>query len=407
MLGLVSFFTDIASEMIVPIRIIFLVVVLNTPLPLVGLIEGIAEATASLLKIVSGRLADNPARRKPLMLFGYGLSALARPLLALATGWTAALGLIFADRVGRGVRGSPRDALLADATPREQMGKAFGLHRAMDTLGAAIGPLVTAIILWLAANDVRSVFIWTAIPGGLGVLTLLFLLRGRTEEQAPSITETPPEPRNSALRVPQSALRGLGVRFWFFVGISTVFALGNSSDAFLLLRTAALNGSVIAVPLIYFGFNLVYAIFAAPLGALSDRWGRLPVLISGYVAFGLVYAGWGVAREAWNTWILFLVYGIYAAATEGVGRAFVTDLVPRANRGTALGIYLGVTGLAALPANFIGGWLWSIAGPSATFTFGAWAAAITLALTVAWLPWLRRGYAGDRALSAGQVGVDA
>jgi MFS family permease len=291
--------------------------------------------------------------------------------------------------------------VLADATQREHMGKAFGLHRSLDTLGAAIGPLITALILSLTANDVRSVFLWTAIPGALALLVLVFFLRDRPKPEAgqPVLSPVPTEPF-ATFRIPRPALAALGVRFWFFVGISTIFAFGNSSDAFLLLRAADLNQSVMAVTLIYLGFNLIYTLFAAPLGALSDRWGRLPVLISGYIVFGLVYVGWAVAQEAWNSWVLFLVYGVYAAATEGVGKAFVTDLVPRESRGTALGLYLGVTGLAALPASFIGGWLWNIAGPSATFAFGAWAAAITVGLAVAWLPWLRRGYSRDASRTA-------
>jgi MFS family permease len=389
-LGVVSFFTDIASEMILPIRVIFLVAVLQTPLPIVGLIEGVAAGTTSLLSIVSGRIADRASRRKPLILFGYGLSNAAKPLLALVSGWGAALALIFLDRVGKGVRGSPRDALLADSTPPEHLGKAFGFHRTLDTLGAAIGPLITAAILLLSNNDLRPVFAWAAVPGLLAVLVVLFFLR---ESRVQS-----PESRVERIEADESRLgtldSGLGTRFWMFTGISTLFALGNSSDAFLLLRAAELNASVLAVPLVYFGFNVVYALFATPLGALSDRWGRLPVLLSGYIAFGLVYAGWAVATQAWNAWALFLVYGVYAAATEGVGKAFVADLVPREARGRALGWYIGLTGFAALPASFIGGWLWSAFGPSATFAYGAWAAAITLGVTLAWLPWLRRGYGG-------------
>jgi MFS family permease len=377
-LGVVSFFTDIASEMILPIRVIFLVAVLQTPLPIVGIIEGVAAGTTSLL-----------SRRKPLILFGYGLSNAAKPLLALVSGWGAALALIFLDRVGKGVRGSPRDALLADSTPPEHLGKAFGFHRTLDTLGAAIGPLITAAILLLSNNDLRPVFAWAAVPGLLAVLVVLFFLR-----EVPGSSFQVPS--SEIVEKPETRNLDLGTRFWMFTGISTLFALGNSSDAFLLLRAAELNASVLAVPLVYFGFNVVYALFATPLGALSDRWGRLPVLLSGYIAFGLVYAGWAVANQAWNAWALFLVYGLYAAATEGVGKAFVADLVPREARGRALGWYIGLTGFAALPASFIGGWLWSAFGPSATFAYGAWAAAITLGVTLAWMPWLRRGYGGFR-----------
>jgi MFS family permease len=386
-LGLVSFFTDVSSEMIVPVRILFLVFVLRTPLPIAGLIEGLAESTASLLKIVSGRMADRVSRRKPLIIFGYSASNLSKPLLAVASSWPIALVIIFVDRVGKGVRGSPRDAMMADSTPREYMGKAFGFHRSMDTLGAAVGPLLAYIILLLTTNDIRAVFGWTAVPGVLAVIALLVFLREPKGRAA--VAEEVQTPKVETVR-PRIAASALGTRFWMFTAVSAVFALGNSSDAFIFLRTAGLESSVAVVPLLYFGYNLVYAVLATPLGVLSDRWGRLPVLMMGYAAFALVYTGWAVATQAWNAWALFLVYGVYAAATEGVAKAFVTDIVPRAARGSALGWFNGVTGFAALPANVIGGWLWSVAGAPATFTYGAWISGISLALMIVWLPWLRR-----------------
>ncbi|HEY0071307.1 MAG TPA: MFS transporter, partial [Chloroflexia bacterium] len=390
-LGAVSFFTDVSSEMIVPIRIIFLVLVLRTPLPLAGLIEGVAESTASLLKIVAGRMSDRPSSRKPLMLFGYGVSNGVKPLLAFVSGWPPALLLIFLDRVGKGVRGSPRDAMMADSTPRQYMGKAFGFHRSMDTFGAAVGPLITYFILLVTAGDLSAVFLWTAVPGALSVLIILVFLRDRGKPQQEGANASAPasSPQKVERKVSVPA-RVLGTRFWMFTAISAVFAIGNSSDAFIFLRTAGLESSILAVPLIYFAYNMVYAVFATPLGALSDRLGRLPVLVTGYVAFGLVYLGWAVATEAWNAWVLFLVYGIYAAATEGVGKAFVADIVPKEYRGTAMGWFNGLTGFAALPANLVGGWLWSVAGAPATFMFGGWTSAVAVALVIAWLPWLRR-----------------
>lgn len=387
-LGAVSFFTDVSSEMIVPVRILFMVAVLHTPLALAGLIEGVAESTASLLKIISGRLSDRVSRRKPLILFGYGLSNLVKPLLAVASSWQGALGLIFLDRVGKGVRGSPRDAMMADSTPAEYRGKAFGFHRSMDTFGAAVGPLLTYFILLLTNNDLRAVFGWTLLPGVLSILVIVLFLRERTKKAAPGETVVPAVKKVEApsKSVPASAL---GRRFWMFTAISTIFAMGNSSDAFIFLRSAELETSLLVVPLLYFGYNMVYALFATPLGVLSDRFGRLPVLISGYTAFALVYLGWASATQAWNAWALFLVYGVYSAATEGVAKAFVTDIVPKEARGTALGWFNGMTGLAALPANVIGGLLFGAIGPGATFTYGAWLAAISVALTIAWLPWLR------------------
>ena len=383
-LGAVSLFTDISSEMIVPVRILFLVGVLGTPIILAGLIEGIAESTASLIKIFSGRLADRVSDRKPLVLAGYSLSNFVKPLLGLAGTWPQALGLIFVDRVGKGMRGSPRDAMLADATTPQHRGKAFGFHRAMDTLGAAIGPLLAFVILAATNNDLRAVFWWTALPGILSVLVIIFFLReGRRERAAkPLVAASGPKPSQWQQMV------ALGPRFWMFTAISTIFAVGNSSDAFIFLRTEGLERTLEAVPLIYFGYNVVYAVLATPLGVLSDRWGRLPVLVAGYIAFGGVYLGWALASQPWHAVALFLIYGIYAAATEGVGKALVTDVVPKAQRGTALGWFAGLTGFAALPANVIGGWLWSQFGPQATFALGAWLGCVAAALMIAWAPWL-------------------
>jgi MFS family permease len=387
--GNVTLFTDISSEMIVPVRILFLVGVLNTPLILAGLIEGLAESTVSILKIISGRMSDRVNSRKPLIAAGYGLSNGIKPFLALATTWPQALGFIFLDRVGKGVRGSPRDALLADSTDAQNRGKAFGFHRSMDTLGAAIGPLLTVGILALNNQDLRQVFAWTAVPGVLGVLALVFLREQRRERPA-----TPAQAADQP-KVPwQQQVRALGPRFWMFTFISTIFALGNSSDAFLFLRAEGLESALEAVPLVYFGYNIIYAVLATPLGVLSDRWGRAPVLIAGYLAFALVYAGWTVANQNWHVWALFAVYGIYAAATDGVSKALIADVIPKTQRGTAMGWFNGVTGFAALPANVLGGWLWSAFGPGATFGFGAWAGFVAAALMIAWLPWLL----GKRAL---------
>jgi MFS family permease len=397
-LGMVSFFTDVSSEMIIPVRILFLVLVLRTPLPLAGLIEGVAESTASLLKIVAGRLSDRVSRRKPLIIFGYGLSNTVKPLLALVTSWPLALLFIFFDRVGKGVRGSPRDAMMADSTERKYMGKAFGFHRSMDTLGAAVGPLLAYLILLLTSGDIRAVFGWTAIPGVLSIVVIALFLRERKPKPKAGIEAQAVETHSNASvqetkveAKPKPTFKAseLGTAFWMFTAVSTIFAIGNSSDAFIFLKTAGLESSIEAVPLIYFLYNLVYAALATPLGVLSDKWGRLPVLLTGYIAFGLVYLGWAYANAGWDAWVLFVVYGIYAAATEGVAKAFVTDLVPKEARGTAMGWFNGMVGFSALPANVIGGWLWGVASSTATFMFGALMSGIAVALVIAWWPWLR------------------
>ncbi|HEY7349835.1 MAG TPA: MFS transporter [Ktedonobacterales bacterium] len=387
-LGVASLFTDISSEMIIPLRLIFLVQVLGTPLALAGLVEGLAEGATSILRLFAGRLADRVGRRVPLVIAGVSVSNLVKPLLALVTTWPQALGILLVDRAGKSLRVSPRDAIIADAATARHRGKAFGFHRGMDTLGAAIGPLLAIIILTAHPTGLREVFAWTVVPGLLAILVVVLFLRG--QRSAPAASAPPPAANETPAQAARPAEGRLGTRFWLFVIISTVFALGNSSDAFIFLRTEGLEQSLAAVPLLYFGFNLLYAVLATPLGVLSDRWGRLPVLLVGYAAFALVYLGWAMASRGWQAWGLFLIYAVYYGATEGVARAFVGDLVPRARRGTALGWFNGLTGLAAVPANVLGGWLWVRWGPVATFGFSAWAALVALGLLIGWWPWLRR-----------------
>jgi MFS family permease len=361
-------------------------------LALAGLIEGLAESASSLLRIVSGRWEQRSGRRKPVMLLGYSLSTFARPLLAFAGMWQAALGLVLLDRAGRGIRSTPRDSVLAAVAAESGRSVALNYHRGMDTLGALLGPLLAFVVLLLTYDDLRLVFAWTFVPGVLAVLVLLLLFRERRVALRADATL-------AAAPAPTLAASTLGRRFWMFTAISIVFALGSSSHAFIFLRVADLGNSVLMVPLVYFGFNLVYALLAAPLGALSARFGRLPVLLGGYSTFALVYLGFAVAVEGWNAWALFLMYGVYAAATEGMGRAFAAGTVAPEARDKALMWFGGLVGLAALPANLIAGWLWSTIGPSATFTFGAWVGVVAVALTLAWMPWLRSSTAPELAFS--------
>jgi MFS family permease len=392
-LGIVSLLTDISSEMIMPLRLLFLVQVLGTPLILASLVEGVAEGATSILKVISGTVADRISNRRWLVIGGYSVSNLAKPLLAWISTWQLALGLVLLDRAGKSVRGSPRDAMIADSVQANQRGKAFGFHRSADTLGAAIGPLLAVVILTATAGNLRAVFAWTLIPGVLSIIFAVLFLRDPRRLASPHPAS--PAARSGAQPVTVSveprlrAWQGLGARFWLFVVVATIFAIGNSSDAFLFLRTEGLEASLIAVPLVYFGFNLVYAVLATPLGALSDRFGRLPILAVGFAAFTLVYLGWTRATTQWHIWGLFLLYGAYYAATEGVAKAFVSDLVPKSRRGTALGWYNGLTGFIALPANLLAAWLWTQVGPTATFGLGAWMGAIAFALLVAWWPWLK------------------
>jgi MFS family permease len=418
-LGAIALFTDMSSEMIFPLRLIFFVQVLGTPLAIAGLIEGIAEGATSILKIIAGRWADRDYSRRGLIIAGYSVSNLAKPLLALVTRWPMALGLFLVDRSGKAVRGSPRDAMIAEAVPFERRGQAFGFHRGADTVGAALGPLLALAVLALAHNNVRAVFAWTLVPGLLAIGVAVHFLRDPGRHPA-----TPPRPRAMAGRAlvirayvrqwsatlcrnrrrprrssspPQGerardgsqSRQGLGVRFWLFAAIATCFALGNSSDAFLFLRTEGLESSLLLVPVAYFGFNMLYALLATPFGSLSDRYGRLPMLAGGYATFAVVYFGWAQAHAAWNVWALFALYSVYYAATEGVGKALVADLVPSERKGTALGWFNGLTGLAALPANAAAAWLWTRFGASSTFALGACLGAASLCLLIAWWPWLR------------------
>jgi MFS family permease len=375
--GLVSLFTDVSSEMIVPVLPLFLTVVLQAPVAAVGLIEGVAESTASVLRVFAGWLSDLSGRRKPLVLFGYGLSNLSKPLLALSAAWPQVLALRFADRLGKGIRGAPRDALIADSVDPAIRGRAFGFHRSMDTAGAAAGPLLAAGTLALTAGNARAVFWLASVPGVISVLVGWALLRDR-----------PAPPRDAA--APRLGFAHLGRPFAVLTAITTLFALGNSSDAFLILRAKDVGMAVAVIPLAYFAFNTLYALCSTPAGMLSDRIGRRPLLVAGYAIFALVYAGFAVAPNALAAGGLFLVYGLYYACTEGVARAMVVDLAPPSLRATAMGTYATATGLALLPASVIAGGLWQRVGPWAPFAYGATLAAVAAAL-LAGIPLAPRG----------------
>lgn len=369
--GLVSLFTDISSEMIVPVLPLFLAGTLKAPAGAIGLIEGIAESTASILKVFSGWLSDRAGRRKPLMLAGYGFSNAIKPLFGFAGSWTQVLAIRFADRFGKGVRGAPRDALIADSTTKENRGKAFGFHRAMDTAGAAIGPLSAFWIVNRFEGNYRAVFFWSALPGLIAVLLLILFLREKKPESG------------SARELPHLGFRALDRKFAFFTLAATAFALGNSSDAFLILRAQNLGMAPAIIPLAYFSFNATYSLLSLPLGSLSDRLGRRPVLVAGYIVFAVIYLGFAVASRSVHAWILFVAYGLYYAATEGIQKAYIADLVAPGQRGTAIGTFNALTGLAALPASLVGGFLWQAFGPAATFLYGSALAALATILLLA------------------------
>lgn len=387
-LGITSLLTDLSSEIIYPLIPLFLTssAGLAAPVSVVGLIEGIAESSASLIKVFSGWLSDRMRRRRPLTFVGYGLSAVAKPLLAVATGWPMVLALRFSDRVGKGIRAAPRDALIADSSRPAGYGRAFGFHRAMDTAGAALGALTALLLLGLMGEgSYRLIFLAAAIPAAAGVASLL-LVRERRH-------------RDHTRERPRLSLAVLDRRFRLFLLASAIFSLGNSSDAFLILRSRDLGLSAFATVLAYVLFNVVYGLFSMPAGSLSDRVGRRRVIAGGLVVFSLVYLGFALAGSSAWVWPLMGVYGLYMAMTEGVGKAFAAEMAPAHVRGTALGTLYTVTGAVTFPASLAAGLLWDAVSPRAPFYFGA---ACGLVATAVLLGALRQksppvsGLAGDR-----------
>ncbi|OIN93209.1 MAG: MFS transporter [Anaerolineae bacterium CG1_02_58_13] len=376
-----SLLTDISSEMIVYLIPLFLANVLGVRTAVIGLIDGVAETTASLLKIYSGALSDKLGKRKWLTVAGYALSTIAKPFLYIANAWGWVLGVRFADRVGKGIRTAPRDALVADSIEPTQRGLAFGFHRAGDTLGAFLGLGLAAAIVWLTQSQAefltRSTFqlaiLVSIIPAVLAVIVLALGARD-------IIARSPAAQSKGGLEagaVEGRGLRGMDSRFKYFLLVVVLFTLGNSSDAFIVLRGQERGLNVLQVMLMVMTFNLVYALLAGPLGALSDKIGRRRLILFGWLAYGLVYLGFAFSQTGWQVWALFAFYGIYYAATEGVAKALIADLVPESQRGTAYGLYAAAVGLTALPASLIAGVLWQGLGPwngfgaSAPFAFGA------------------------------------
>jgi MFS family permease len=374
-LGLVSFFTDISSEMIYPLVPIFLTTVLGAPMGIVGIIEGIAESTASFLRGPSGWFSDRVGRRKPLVFVGYGTSSLGKLLLASAFAWPFVLLARFVDRLGKAVRTPARDALIAESSEAQYRGRAFGLHRALDTLGATIGPLFGLLFLWILSEDnMRWVFLIAFAPALFGVL-LVNLAREKRNR-----------PKPAAQGQPLFTLKGLSSTYRLFLVISVIFALGNSSDVFLILRAKDIGMSTTTVVLTYVFFNAIAAALSMPFGMLSDRIGRRTVMTVGFLAFGAVYLGMGFASSASHIWILFAVYGVYVALTEGISRAFVSDLAPPQIRATALGTYTMAIGLMALLASVLAGQLWDHVGAAAPFLLGGSTALLSALLMLLLIP---------------------
>lgn len=377
-LSATSLFNDISSEMLLNLIPFFLANILGVRTAVIGLIEGVSETTASLLKIFFGALSDKFGKRKPFAVAGYSISALTKPFLYFASAWGWVLGVRLADRIGKGVRTAPRDALIADSIDETQRGLAFGLHRAGDTLGAFLGLGIAALIigrtqaqsLLLTLDTFKLVVLVSIIPAVLGVLILVL---GAVEAPSkPGGTGT-----NQGAEMNRLSLKEMDPRFKYFLFVLVLFTLGNSSDAFILLRAQERGLSLLQVMGMSLTFNAVYTLFAGPLGAWSDKIGRRRLILIGWLAYGLVYLGFAFSQTGWQIWTLFSLYGVYYAATEGTAKALVADLVPPAQRGTAYGLFNAAIGITMLPASFLAGLLWQGVGAwtgfgaSAPFFFGA------------------------------------
>jgi MFS family permease len=364
-LGLVSFFTDVSSDMIYPLLPAFLTATLGASAGFVGVIEGAAESVSALLKLASGWWSDRVVARKPLVVVGYVIASLARPLVAIAQTAGQVLAIRVGDRVGKGLRTSPRDALLADSVDPSIRGRAFGFQRAWDNAGAVVGPLVAFALLQWHALELRQVF-WLALaPAALAVATVVWGVREAPRRVAP-------------VGAPLDLSQPMGGRFWAFMAVIFVFTLGNSTDAFLLLRARDLGVPIALAPVLWALLNAVKALTNTPGGALSDRLGRRPTLIAGWTLYAAVYLAFGRATEPWHAWALFAIYGLYFGLCEGAERALVSDIVPAERRGTAFGWFNLAVGLGALPASLIFGEIWDRVSPAAAFSLGA-----TLALMAA------------------------
>ena len=385
-LGVVTLLNDLSSEVAVRTLPLFLANVLGVKAGIIGLIEGLAESTATLLKVVSGVLADRAGKKKALALWGYGLSGFTKPLLFFATGWPLVLVVRVLDRIGKGIRTAPRDALIADVTAAEDRGRAFGFNKAMDKAGAVAGLVLAAAILYvggtgqvaLTRENYQALVLLSVVPGIASVFVLARWVRERPA--SPSV-------QASSVRLAWQALDG---RFRAYLVLLVIFTLGNSSDAFLMLRAQTLGFQPVEIFLLLAAFNLVITLSSTPAGALSDRLGRRGLIVAGWAIYAVIYLGFAVASSAWHVWALYLGYGLYYGAFQGAASALVADLVPPELRGTAYGLFNGAIGVVALPASLLAGLLWDWYGPPAPFLAGGVLALMAAVGMLAVVPQSRR-----------------
>jgi MFS family permease len=400
--SLTSFFTDISSEMIFNLLTLFLANVLGAGTAVIGLINGVADTTASLSQILSGWISDRMVRRKGLTAIGYILSAIAKPVFFFADTWPVVLVLRFADRLGKGVRTAPRDALVADSARTDRRGLAFGVHRAADTAGAMLGVLIAAAVVYIEGPSAhvlsRATFQWVVVlsilPAFLGVLSFVLIAREPPgiESGGSKQPGSHPDPLKQSARSESFRFSPRFIGFLVFVGL---FTLGNSSDAFLVLRAQQVGLTVLQILLALVTFNLVYAVASAPSGAPADRIGPARLILAGWLVYALVYLGFALCRQGWQVWALLGVYGLYYGLFDGTSRALVPDLVRPEVRGTAYGVFNAAVGVMALPASVIAGLLWQGAGTwhgfgaPAPFWFGSALAFASAFLLVVVFPRLR------------------
>lgn len=378
-LAAVSFFTDVASEMIYPLLPLFLSTVIGTSAAALGVIEGLAESVSALLRLPAGWWSDRIRRRKPLVAFGYTVAALARPLIGLAQTTGQVLAIRLTDRFGKGVRTAPRDALIADSVEPSQRGYAYGVHRAADSLGAVLGPLVAWALLTLGWVELRGLFLWALVPGLVSVVLVLVFVR-----------ETPVSDHVAVAVVAEQVDRSapLGGTFWRYLIVVFLFTLGASTDAFLLLRASQLGVATAMIPILWALLHVVKSSSTVLGGSLSDRVGRRPLILGGWSVYALVYLAFALASVQWHAWAIFVVYGLYFGMTEGTEKAMVADLVPASRRGTAFGWFNAALGLGALPASVVFGIVWQRYGAEAAFVMGAGLAALATLLFVLIVPGL-------------------